>query len=294
MYRAALDRAPLAAGWFGNASAPLSADRTFALANVAPGDYMLEVRPIPAPGARPVRARRMNIASVPVIVANEDVDLDFHDARAFRCPAASSSKAPRPIAQQNCPDLGGPGRGRDETSSHSWAPTAATVDADGQFHIPSVYGRVVFRTSALPASERDAEGGHAGRRRHHEHAVRRDPSQKISPTWRLYSSIKQGRIFGFARNQRGEIQYNYRLRRLSREPEAGRRDRPLPAQHEPERKGQFNIGRMPPGEYVGLAVKGVQPGEEWDPELRKRIEQFGKRFTLEEGETLELGCPYVE
>jgi hypothetical protein len=45
---------------------------------------------------------------------------------------------------------------------------------------------------------------------------------------------------------------------------------------------------------VGLAVKGVQPGEEWDPELRKRIEQSGKRFTLKEGETLRIEMPYVE
>jgi hypothetical protein len=59
-------------------------------------------------------------------------------------------------------------------------------------------------------------------------------------------------------------------------------------------KGQFNISRMPPGEYVRLAVKGVQPGEEWDPALRKRIEQLGKRFTLKEGETLQLDMPYVE
>jgi hypothetical protein len=62
----------------------------------------------------------------------------------------------------------------------------------------------------------------------------------------------------------------------------------------PNIKGQFNAGRMPPGEYIGLAVKGVQPGEEWDPDLRKRIETFGKRFTLEEGETLEIEFPYVE
>jgi hypothetical protein len=62
----------------------------------------------------------------------------------------------------------------------------------------------------------------------------------------------------------------------------------------PGENGRFNISRMPPGEYIGLAVKGVQPGEEWDPALRKRIEQLGKRFTLKEGETLQLEVPYVE
>lgn len=62
----------------------------------------------------------------------------------------------------------------------------------------------------------------------------------------------------------------------------------------PNVKGQFNAGRMPASEYIGLAVKGVRPGEEWDPELRKRIEQYGKRFTLREGEALELEMPYVE
>jgi hypothetical protein len=59
-------------------------------------------------------------------------------------------------------------------------------------------------------------------------------------------------------------------------------------------KGQVTINRMPPGDYVGLAVKGVQPGEEWDPDLRKRIEERGRRFTLKEDETLELEFPMLE
>jgi hypothetical protein len=105
---------------------------------------------------------------------------------------------------------------------------------------------------------------------------------------------RQGRISGYARNERGEIQYNYRLVTYPANPKPG--DVTVRYQHNtsPNVKGEFNIGRMPAGEYIGLAVKGVQPGEEWDPELRKRIEEFGKRFTLKEGETLQLEMPYVE
>jgi hypothetical protein len=105
---------------------------------------------------------------------------------------------------------------------------------------------------------------------------------------------QQSRISGYARNQRGEIQTNYRLVVYPTHLKSG--DVTVRFQHNagPSGKGQFNIGRMPPGEYIGLAVKGVQPGEEWDPELRKRIEELGKRFTLKEGEELQLEMPYVE
>lgn len=62
----------------------------------------------------------------------------------------------------------------------------------------------------------------------------------------------------------------------------------------PNNKGQANIGRMPPGNDVETAVRGVQFGEEWDPELRKRIEELGRRLTLKEDETPELDFSYVE
>jgi hypothetical protein len=42
------------------------------------------------------------------------------------------------------------------------------------------------------------------------------------------------------------------------------------------------------------STDAAQPGEEWDPELRKRIGLLGKRFTLKEGETLQIEMPYVE
>ncbi len=104
---------------------------------------------------------------------------------------------------------------------------------------------------------------------------------------------KQSRLVGFAKNARGERESNYRLVVYPANLRPG--DVGVRFQHNASPvKGQTTINRMPPGEYVGLAVKGVQPGEEWDPDLRKRIEQLGRRFALKEGETLELEFPIVE
>jgi hypothetical protein len=169
---------------------------------------------------------------------------------------------------------------------------AVAVEADGRFHIPGVFGKVVFRAGFLPQNVMlkavrlngvditntplDATG-----------------TEDIT-NLEVVLVDQQSRLVAYAKNARGEIQYNFRFIVYPANPKPG--DVTVRFQHNasPSNTGQINIGRMPPGEYVGLAVHGVQPGEEWDPELRKRIVQFGKRFTLREGETLQMDVPYVE
>jgi hypothetical protein len=166
------------------------------------------------------------------------------------------------------------------------------VAPDGQFRIPSVFGRVLFRTGFLPQNVMLK-------------AVRLNGADITNTPYDATNSEsiddlevvlvdKQSRIVGYARNSLGELQYNFRLVVYPANLKPG--DVGVRFQHNasPNNKGQANIGRMPPGDYVGLAVRGVHPGEEWDPDLRKRIEALGRRFTLKEDETLELDFPYLE
>lgn len=278
-------------GWIGgNATAPLSAGGTFALANVAPGDYSLEVRPMPdTPGVSPPTANEY--ASVPLAVAGEDLNLALSTAPGISISGRVIFEGGSNVALPNLRISAAP----EEDASNIvtfMGPDGGQVGSDGQFHLPSVYGRVLFRTSALPLSVmlKSVTLNGVDITNTPFDASKREDMTNLEV--RLID--QQGRVFGFARNQRGEIQTNYRIVFYPANPKPG--DVTVRFQHNasPNVKGEFNINRMPPGDYVGLAVKGVQPGEEWDPELRKRIEQYGKRFTLKEGETLRIEMPYVE
>ena len=275
--------------WFGGtASTVVSADGTFALANVAPGEYTLEVRPNSSLSGQVLTNEH---ASVPVSVGGEDLDLAVTTMPGISVSGRVVFEGGSAIAHQNLRISAAPEEDARNVVSYIGA-DGGEVGSDGQFDIPSVYGRVVFRTGALPVTVmlKSVTLNGVDITNTPFDAAKSEDATNLEV--RLID--QQSRISGYARNQRGEIQNNYRLVVYPTHLKPG--DVTVRFQHNasPSGTGQFNIGRMPPGEYIGLAVKGVQPGEEWDPDLRKRIEQFGKRFTLKEGEMLQLEMPYVE
>jgi hypothetical protein len=276
-------------GWLnGNANGVASPAGTFAFANVAPGEYTLEVRPNAPPGQR---AATNEYASMPVTVSGENLDLAISTATGISVSGRVIFEGASNIAMPNL-RISAVTEEEGRNALSFIGQDGGQVGSDGQFHIPSVYGRVVFRTSQLPVTVMLKSVILNGVN------VIDTPfdATKSEDVSNLEITLvdRQGRISGYARNQRGEIQTNYRLVTYPANPKPG--DVTVRFQHNtsPGEKGEFTINRMPPGEYIGLAVKGVQPGEEWDPALRKRIEQLGKRFTLKEGETLQLEMPYVE
>ena len=53
----------------------------------------------------------------------------------------------------------------------------------------------------------------------------------------------------------------------------------------PDQQGRFTIRGLPPGRYVAIAVRYLEPGEERDPDLLEAWRQGATTFTLSEGET---------
>ncbi len=56
----------------------------------------------------------------------------------------------------------------------------------------------------------------------------------------------------------------------------------------PDENGRFQVRALPSGEYVVAAVETLDPGREWDPDVQAVVRSSGRRFTLDEGETLVL------
>jgi protocatechuate 3,4-dioxygenase beta subunit len=276
----------------GTTTAFLSSAGRFTLANVAPGDYMLHVRPNQTPVASGQQPALNEYVALPLSITGEDVDLALTSTPGISVSGRVIFEGGSNIAQPNLRISAAPEEDARNALSYN-GPDGGQVGADGQFHIPSVYGKVVFRTSGLPVTVmlKSVTLGDVDITDTPFDATK--ASDDVT-NLRVVLVDKQGRISGYARNERGEIQYNYRLVTYPANPKPGNVTVRYQHNTSPNVKGQFNIGRMPPGEYVGLAVKGVHPGEEWDPELRKRVEQLGKRFTLKEGEELVLEMPYVE
>ena len=230
-------------------------------------------------------------ASVPIDVSGDDLDLPVTTSPGISVSGRVIFEGKSDEARQVVRISAAPEEDARNVISYV-GDDASAVEADGRFRLPGVFGKVVFRAGFLPQNVMLK-------------AVRLNgidiTNTPLDTTGteditnlEIVLVDQQSRLVAYAKNERGEIQYNFRLIVYPANLKPG--DVTVRFQHNasPQQTGQINIGRMPPGEYVGLAVKGVQPGEEWDPELRKRIEQLGKRFTLKEGETLQIEMPYVE
>lgn len=279
-------------GWFNGGSITQTPDGTFAIANVSPGEYLLDVRPGPGFAAAGRTLSSAGYASLPLTVSGDDITgLEVTTRPGVSVSGRVIFEGKAHVAQPNLRISAAP---EDEARNvvGFTGPDGAEVSPDGEFHIERVFGRVLFRTGFLPQTVMLKSVRLNGV------DITNTPldtsgSENITGL-EVVLVDKQSRIVGSARNARGELQYNFRLVIYPANLKPG--DVGVRFQHNasPNNKGEAHIGRMPPGDYVGLAVMGVQPGEEWDPELRKRIEELGRRFTLKEDETLEVEFPYIE
>lgn len=53
----------------------------------------------------------------------------------------------------------------------------------------------------------------------------------------------------------------------------------------PDQEGRFRVSALPPGEYLAVAVQGLEDGQASDPEFLDTVEDQAVRLTIEEGET---------
>jgi hypothetical protein len=56
----------------------------------------------------------------------------------------------------------------------------------------------------------------------------------------------------------------------------------------PDQEGHFRITALPPGDYLAVALQGLEDGQASDPEFLASIEGLATRVAMEEGETKEV------
>jgi Carboxypeptidase regulatory-like domain len=269
----------------------VAADGSFSLANVAPGEYILEVRLAGLrTGATPAGPE---FASVPVTVTGDGepkvVAITTSLGATISGRVIFEGKRPPSTASLRIAAMS------EELARNLVAGTgqdAGDIDSNGRFLINGVFGRVVFRPMNFPQpwllksvklnGEEIAD-------------TLLDVTSATNLTdLEIVVTDRPAYLTGYAKDAAGKPVADYKVLVFP----ANLKESAVPIRYMhtsgPDATGKYQIGRMPSGDYIGIAVGGIGVGDEWDPELRKRVEPMAERFTLAEGQTLRLDLPFVQ
>jgi hypothetical protein len=264
-----------------------AADGSFVLLNVPPGKHMLTVRPMG-------RGAGTESAVVPITIDGADIsDLVVKTSPGLAVAGHVTFVGTPPpvdggfdvagvaIEQSNTPGINGPGR------------NFGSVDrSSDRFRIPGISGRVLFRQVGLPAPWALK-------------AVMLDGVDITdipfdADTVREVTNLElividhQPRLTGVARNSRGDVVNTYKVAVFPVKQKPGAVPHRFMYTTVPDASGRFQIPRLPPGDYVGVATSPFEPWFEWDPDFQKRVKPAAKPFSLGDSDTLTIDLPFVE
>ena len=280
---------------FGGMTGP---DGAFAMQNIPPGEYLLEIRPnMGRPGISPNSApSEPEFASVPLSVQGQDVSglvvttgqgasvsgrLTIENGGNLQS-STMPGQMPRVMFVGIDPSLSvmmGMGPGMDN----------GAVNPNGQFELRGLNGRGTFRpigTTLLVKSiviegvditdtPFDIKSGH-----------------NLGGLEITLTNTKTA-LSGIVRHAGGPAK-DYVVAILP----ASLRDGDLPTRFirvvRPDQDGKYQTTGLPPGDYVAAAVDTMDQGEQWDPAFQDRIKPRGKRFRLTDGQSLALDLDMLQ
>jgi hypothetical protein len=258
------------------------ADGSFLLANVPPGDHYIDAiaerRPTGATG---------EIASVPLTVASEDItNLRITTGRAAvvtgtvvfegSSPRQGIGGGLRMTANSADPqEFGGPLIGMGN---------AGLVEDDGRFEVQGV-GKVLFRAVNLGPwmlKRVTLEG----------EDITDTPYELRAGTdvagLRVVLTDRMTDLSGSVKDDRSQALKEFVVVvQPARDVDPPTLPRFLRTAR-PDQDGRFGVRGIPPGDYVATAVEALEQGGEWNPEYRMRLRDAGRRFSVKEGESIQL------
>jgi protocatechuate 3,4-dioxygenase beta subunit len=265
-------------------------DGSFTIRDVAPGEYIVEVRPQPA-GGRPSVSES---ASMPITVAAADVaGLTITTSRG----AVVSGKV---VWEGTSPRMGtGQSLNRPEVTASPadgglppsffgvTDPDAdGSIDDDGSFRLGGVAGRVLFDVSASPAWDVKSVMFEGRNITEVPFDVTGRPSidgVQITLTDKLTT------VSGHVTDSRGAAVTSYLVVILPAEERTStigwyRYIRSTRS----DINGRFETRGMPPGRYVATAVESLESGRQFVPAVQAQLRKGAREFSLKEGESLTL------
>lgn len=279
-------RSSTPAGGFGRGLPPIGADGQFSVANVPPGEYVLEVMPMMRGAANPDPDFDES-ASVPITAAGRDIT----DLIITTSPGATLTGR---VIFEGTSQIVMPGRILVQAPDprigmmYRQTPGNGVIDANGGFQLRGVSGRALFRF--MPLSPEHTSLGWALKSVTLNGADITDipidvaslvDASGIEVTLTNTATLLSGTVT----NARREPVKDYVVVILpDRLPEGALPQRFTRAVR-PNQEGQYQTRGLPAGDYLAAALPMLEDGSEWDPAFRKQIEQTAKRIRLTDGQT---------
>ena len=272
---------------FSSGFGSVSADGTFTIGNVPPGEHSLDVRPTPRPGA----TGSGEGASFPITVSNSDISnvrivtskgATISGRVLFEGTSARSTDATplRIFAQQSDPSrpIVLPFTGADPLSN-------GVLDDAGNFQLSGQSGRVFLSPSTGPLwmlKSITIEGEDVT-----DTPIDLSGRQTVSGVV-IRMTDKLTQIAGQVNDARGQLLKDYVVVVLpveSKEPVvAARWIRTV----RPDSNGRFLARGLRPGRYVAVAVEALEQGRQFAPEFQEQLRRGAREFSLKEGESATL------
>lgn len=284
-------------GW-GNAT--IAKDGSFSFANVPPGDMVLEVMPPRQAmfadntmSRVPGDSTPQEFARMPLTVGGSEIaglSLTTRPGISVSGHAVFPETRTAKNADGSPVRINATAANPAQTWRGGMSYGTGVVDAAGRFQIRDVMGQVLFRPTSLPPNL----------------VLRSVRLNGVDITDRPYDSTngdlsgleiviaEEARVAGTARNARGDAMRDYKVALFpaSAPPSLLTSRYMHVATADPN--GRFHVERLAPGAYLGVAVESFDQGQEWDPAFQQRVLPFARRFSVIEGQTVNVELPYLE
>ena len=266
-------------------------DGTFQLANVPPGEYILDVQQRPAAlrGIQDINLSQLEFASMPVSVSGGDIE----NLTVVTTPGVTVSG--RVAYQGQAPPKAGlqvmavPPSGGSSSIGMLLASKAlggGRVDQNGTFELRGIAGPQIIRVQGLPP-------GWALKSVMLDGADISDTAYDFKPGNNVTGLVvtltdRLSEITGNVRGPRGQPVVDYVLVAFPEDDKLWGSQSRYVQTTRPNQNGTFSLKGLPPGRYLAAVVPALENGMQNDRALLEQLRTRAHGFSLAEGQTLNL------
>ena len=275
----------------GNGGGRVRPDGTFQLANVPPGEYVLDVqqRPQAIRSLQDLAVAQLEFASMPLSVSGGDIEnitiMTTPGVTVSGRVAYEGQGAPKPGLQVIAVAPSG-GPSPISMLINSKALGSGRVNQDGTFQLRGIAGPQMIRAQGTPV-------GWALKSVTLDGADITDTAYDFRPGNNVSGLVvtltdRLSEVTGGVRDARGQPVADYVLVAFAEDARLwGAQSRHVQTTR-PNQNGTFSVKGLPPGRYLAAAVPALENGLQNDPAVLEQLRSRAHSFSLTEGQTLNL------
>lgn len=267
----------------------VSADGSFTLNNVPPGDYTLDVQQRPR-DLQSVAGGQLEFASIPLSVSGDDITgltilttpgisvsgrVVFQGQKPQATMAGGIQVTAAPVAgQQSIMGIAGRALG------------GGRVSAEGTFELRGVLGAQMIRVGGVPtgwALKSISLNGEDITDTAYDFKPGNDVAGIV-----ITLTDRVTDLSGSVRDSKGQPAKDYVLVIFAEDAKLWGGQSRFIRTARPNQDGNFSLKGLPPGRYLGSAIDSLETGSQNDPALLEKLRPKAKGFSLTEGQTLAL------